>query len=93
MEAIEAAAWYENEQPGLGQRFEEAITAALALLQEDLAPLTPVPGEAGERGLKRLILRRFPFGIVVHIDGDELTVIGIVHHARRPGYWRDRLSQ
>jgi len=32
-EAIEAAAWYENERRGLGVEFEHAIYAALDLLE------------------------------------------------------------
>jgi toxin ParE1/3/4 len=57
-EAVEAAAWYERERPGLGAEFERAIDAALDLLEEEIVPLTWVPGVAGARGVKRLILRR-----------------------------------
>ena len=90
-EAAEAAAWYENEQPGLGTRFQEALEAALDLIEEDIVPLTPVPGKAGRAGLRRLVLRRFPFSIVTHCNEDEIVVIAFAHHARRPGYWGDRL--
>jgi len=33
-EAIEAAAWYENERTGLGVEFQRAIDVALDLLEE-----------------------------------------------------------
>ena len=91
LEAAEAIAWYESEQAGLGRRFEAALDAALDLLEEDIAPLSPVPGDAGRAGLRRVILRRFPFSIVVHLREDEIVVIAFAHHARRPGYWQDRL--
>ena len=54
-EATEAAAWYERQRAGLGEEFQRAIDAALDLLEEDIVPLNPVPGAAGERGAKRII--------------------------------------
>jgi len=64
-EAAEAAAWYEEERPGLGAEFESAIEAALDLLETEMVPLVVVPGAAGTRGVKRLLLRRFPFAVIV----------------------------
>jgi toxin ParE1/3/4 len=91
-EASEATKWYENERPGLGAHFQAALDFALDLIEEGIVPLAPVPGKAGAAGLKRLVLRRFPFSIIVHAADDEIVVIAFAHHARRPGYWRDRLS-
>ena len=45
----EAAAWYEGEQAGLGQRFINAFEHALQLLAEENSPLTPAGGEAGSK--------------------------------------------
>lgn len=56
-EAAEAAAWYEKERPGLGAEFEHAADAALDLLEQEIIPLTSVPGVAGARGVKRLMLK------------------------------------
>ena len=90
-EAAEAAAWYEQERPGLGVEFEHAVYAALDWLEQEIVPLTSVPGAAGARGVKRLMLRRFPYAVIVRERGAEIVVIAVAHHARRPGYWRDRL--
>jgi hypothetical protein len=90
-EAAEAAAWYEAERPGLGADFERAVNAAFDILEQDVVPLTSVPGVAASRGVKRLLLRRFPYSIVVQQRGLEMLVIAVAHQARRPGYWRDRL--
>ena len=89
-EAMAAASWYEQERPGLGTEFEQAINAALDLLEEDMAPLVPVPGISGSRGAQRLLLRRFPYSIVVRESSDECLVIAVAHQHRRPGYWKDR---
>jgi toxin ParE1/3/4 len=91
-EAAEAAAWYESERPGLGVDFERAVDAALDLLEEELVPLVSVPGTAGTRGVKRLLLRRFPYAVIVRESAVEVIVIAFAHTARRPGYWRDRLK-
>jgi toxin ParE1/3/4 len=90
-EAIEAAAWYEQERTGLGRDFAQAIEAALDLLQDDIVPLAPLPGAAGTRGAKRLILKRFPYDVVAQERPDEILVIAVAHQSRRPGYWRHRL--
>jgi hypothetical protein len=91
-EAAEAAAWYEKERAGLGVDFERAMDAALDLLAEEMVPLTTVPGAAGARGVKRLLLRRFPYAVVVRESAAEVVVIAFAHTARRPGYWRGRLK-
>ena len=93
-EAAEAAAWYESERQGLGEEFERAIDAALDLLEEDIVPPTPAVGVAARKlGANRLMLRRFPYDIVVRERHDEIIVIAFAHHAGRPGYWRKRVPR
>lgn len=36
---------------------------------------------------RRYLLRRFPYGVIYQIAGEELRVIAVAHHRRRPGYW------
>lgn len=90
-EAVEAAAWYEQERPGLGVESDHAVNAALDLLEYEVVPLTNMPGTAGSRGAKRLVLRRFPYDIIVRESSQEIIVVAIAHQSRRPGYWRNRL--
>lgn len=90
-EAIEAAAWYERERAGLGVEFSDAVDTAIDLLEDEIVPLMTMPGAAGARGAKRLVLKRFPYDIVVSELPEEIVVVALAHHSRRPGYWRDRL--
>lgn len=91
-EAIAAADWYDKEREGLGKEFASAVEIAIDLIEEDILPLSPMPGKSGAMGVKRLILKRFPYDIVV-IEGElETVVLAIAHHSRKPGYWRKRLS-
>jgi len=89
-EAIAAAAWYEAQQAGLGADFQAALDATLDLLETEMVPLTAMPKAAGARGAKRLLLRRFPYSVVVMELPDEYVVVAIAHQSRRPGYWRGR---
>jgi len=91
-EAIAAADWYDKEREGLGKEFTCTVEIAIDLIEEDILPLSPMPGKSGAVGVKRLILKRFPYDIVV-IEGElETVVVAIAHHSRKPGYWRERLS-
>ena len=89
-EAIEAAAWYEYEQAGLGAEFFAAIDAAIDVIEENFIPLSPLPEEAGDTGAKRLILDRFPYDIVAIELPEEIVIIAVAHHSRKPGYWLGR---
>lgn len=89
-EAIEAAAWYESEQPGLGLTFLAAVDTAIDTIEENVVPLSPLPEEAGQAGARRLILHRFPYDVVAIEMPREAIVIAIAHHSREPGYWRGR---
>lgn len=91
-EAIEAAIWYERQRRGLGAGFFEAFEAAIDLVEAQLIPLSPYPGKSGAAGAKRIILRRFPYDVVIFDHATELIVVAVAHHARNPGYWRDRTS-
>jgi len=62
----EAAAWYEKEQEGLGERFIAAFEHAIQLLREENPPLTPAEGGAGAKGARKLILHKFPFSVIVY---------------------------
>ena len=91
-EAIAAANWYDMEREGLGTEFANAVEMAIDLIEEDILPLSPMPGKSGTKGIKRLILKRFPYDIVVTESTSEVIVIAVAHHSRKPGYWRQRIS-
>lgn len=91
-ELEEAAAWYEKEEAGLGERLIDAFEIAVQLLKEPSPPLTPVAGEAGSMGARKLILHRFPFSLVTIQNHQTITVVAFAHHARKPGYWRGRIA-
>lgn len=88
----EAALWYEERRKGLGAEFRSEFKFALDRLREGILRGTPWPGRLGERGVKRLLMQRFPFSVVFVATGEAVTVLALAHHRRKPGYWRDRLG-
>jgi len=62
----------------------------LDLVEEGIVALGSVLSTAGARGVKRLGLKRFPFDVMVVERRTDVVIIAFAHHARRPGYWRER---
>lgn len=56
----------------------------------DLLCTHPQLGTPWRRGKRRFPLRRFPYSIIYYVKGEELRVIALAHHRRRPGYWAGR---
>jgi toxin ParE1/3/4 len=92
MDAMEAIDWYEGECTGLGVEFAEALDAALDLLEDEIVPLVSMPDEQNDSRLKRLVLARFPFDVVVIPYATDILIIAVAHHSRQPGYWTGRIS-
>ncbi|WP_281244592.1 type II toxin-antitoxin system RelE/ParE family toxin [Vreelandella subterranea] len=91
-ELEEAAAWYEQEEVGLGERLIDAFEQAIRLLEEPNPPLVPVPHKAAESGAKQLILYRFPFSLITIERNQTFIVVAFAHHSRKPGFWRKRIT-
>ena len=58
---------------------------ALALLCAN-----PNLGAPWRNGRRRFPLRKFPYSIIYYVRGEELRVIALAHHRRRPSYWSGR---
>ncbi|MEI2421830.1 hypothetical protein V6O07_16250, partial [Arthrospira platensis SPKY2] len=47
-----------------------------------------MPGPIGQQGVRRMVLRRFPYPIVFIPRESTITILAFVPCSRRPGYWR-----
>jgi len=88
MELIEAAAHYELQVPGLGERFEAEVRRATDILLEH-----PDIGSPADPHLRRFILNRFPFTLYYSTTSEVLRIEVVAHQSRRPGYWRSRIDR
>jgi plasmid stabilization system protein ParE len=85
-ELIDAQDWYESEAPGLGQRFRQAVDAAI-----DRMSANPQQFPVIHRNVRRALLRRFPYALMFVIELDDtLTVIACFHGSRDPAHWQRR---
>ena len=89
-EAEAAVGWYEHEREGLGRALKEDFEAAAARLASGLEDGMPARGRAAAAGARRLVLTRFHYDVVFLLEGSDVIIVAYAHHARRPGYWRDR---
>lgn len=78
--------WYIGEGALVAaEDFARTLDQALALLCD-----YPFMGEKAAHDTRMLTLHRFPYSLVYRVRHDEIRVIAIAHHSRRPGYWTDR---
>ncbi len=85
-----AAAWYEEQEGGLGDELLAEVDRAVATIEE-----SPVawPLVRRKTGLRRFVLSRFPYAILYGCLEAELRIFAVSHSKRRPGYWRRRRFQ
>jgi len=50
----------------------------------------PMLGAVFRGSRRRYLLRRFPYSIIYQVAGEEVRVVAVAHHRRRPGYWSNR---
>ena len=74
--------------PGSVQIFSEQSMPHSISSRKESCRCDPLAARA--RGVKRLRLKRFPFDVIVVERETEALVVAFAHHARRPGYWRQR---
>lgn len=87
-EYLDAAHHSEN-RFGLGKKFVSAVEESLALIAND-----PERFQEVGMGIRIFRMHRFPFYLFYQYLGDQnlITVYAVAHHARRPDYWRERIS-
>jgi plasmid stabilization system protein ParE len=82
----EAKVWYDGQRPGLGQEFILCVEEALdriRLIPEGTSEVFP--------GVRRVVLRRFPYGVFYCVDPDLIAVIAVYHSRRDPRGWQSRV--
>jgi hypothetical protein len=92
LESAEAAAWYDDRQPGLGDEFLSAIGHAIVEIRSEPSSFSRLESYVGRHEVRRCVLRRFPYLIVFACRADETLVVAVAHLRRRPLYWLERLE-
>jgi toxin ParE1/3/4 len=86
-EMTEASLFYEDASAGLGSDFFDDVQRVIDALREH-----PFLGRHVGRGLRQTLLYRFPFSLIYAAETDEILVVAVAHHKRRPWYWKHRIN-
>ncbi len=92
-ELLAAVLRYESQRAGLGNELRSATLHALGLIQDGPSRWSLVPGVPTELGTRRVLLQRFPYGVIYMELPSEIRVLAFAHARRRPGYWRRRIPR
>ncbi|MBN3905920.1 MAG: type II toxin-antitoxin system RelE/ParE family toxin [Nostoc sp. NMS1] len=77
--------WYEQRSSGLGSEFVRAVDSSLALIGRN-----PLAYPQVYRQVRRVLIRRFPYGVMYILSQDVITIIACFHVKRDPKQWQDR---
>ncbi len=92
LEMLEAAAWYESHQSGLGDDFIDELESAIGRVSSEPGRFGRLEVYAGAHDVRRCMLARFPYLIVFLWRPSETVIVAVSHTRRRPLYWLDRVS-
>jgi plasmid stabilization system protein ParE len=88
-EEFEAAVdWYETREIGLGLDFAVEIHAAIQRASAMPNAWTRLSGN-----VRRVLVNRFPYGVLYEPGNAHLLVLAVMHLRREPGYWMARRSE
>lgn len=86
VEFNQAIDYYEDCQKGLGYDFALEV-------YESIERITSYPEvwPVLLNGIRRSLVRRFPYGILYTIEKDEIFILATMNLHREPEYWKKRL--
>lgn len=69
----------------LAERFLEEVERGMGLIAE-----RPRVHAEIESGVRRVVLRGFPYSLIYTVEPGCVVVLAVMHDKRSPGYWRGR---
>lgn len=86
-EMTDACDWYEQQQPGLGLRFKNAVREA-----SNRRARTPFMFPAELEDVRRYVMNRFPYILRYVVRVDEVWIVAVSHQHRHPDHWVERIK-
>lgn len=81
----EAALWYAERRPDLGEQFVAEINRAIRLAVEHPERYPALHGD-----IRCIRARRFPYSLLYRVEERRIVVLGVFHARRDPRSWRQR---
>ena len=87
-EFVEAIAYYEECEPGLGLDFSREVHASA-----QIADSYPKMWPEIDQEVRRCLVHRFPYGVLYSIEPHGIFILAVMHLHRDPDYWKHRLGK
>ena len=84
-EIEQAYRWYEEQREGLGADFLLCVEEGIEKIQRD-----PQAYPLVHRNIRRILIRRFPYGIFYRTLHDLIIILAVFHGHRDPKQWKSR---
>lgn len=83
---VEAAVqWYVERSPVAARAFAAEVNACVERVRA-----APDRWPRYVHGTRRYLFPHFPYSLVYRVQNEEVEVVAVAHHRRRPDYWRGR---
>ena len=86
LDLLDAFYWYQEQRAGLGLDFKLCVDDALSKLQKHPSFYKKV-----HLDIRRIIIKRFPFGIFYIISNKQIIILAVLHARRDPENWKNRV--
>jgi plasmid stabilization system protein ParE len=83
----DAFSWYEERRKGLGYDFLLQVEAGLRFIEKYPLALSDI-----YKGVRRYIIKRFPYIIFYSIDNHNVIVLAVLHSGRDPDWIKKRIK-
>ncbi len=87
-EHLDQVAFYESQLPSLGADYLVEFESTMLRICRNPQTFPAIDATA----LRKTGMRRFPFHVIYMVHADQVLVLAIAHHRRRPVYWTDRVG-
>ncbi len=82
----DAAEFYrQHADPALSQSLFGEFERSVGVMLEH-----PRVGSLWRNGKRRYVMQRFPYSLIYTVSSEEIRILAVAHHSRRPGYWQGR---
>ena len=82
---LDAYRWYDERVSDLGLRFLESVERTLTQVENNPQAFAEV-----HEGVRRALIRAFPYGVYFSLEGERIVILAIVHSSRHPRAWMER---
>jgi toxin ParE1/3/4 len=85
-ELLKTASYYADITSDVAQDFMAEVDGGLEMITEH-----PLAWSQIHQNARQFVLSGFPYSLIYYVAADEVRLLAITHHKRRPKYWLSRL--